>query len=390
MQRGQLAITVLGAANLPNADKFGKTDAYVKVVIPGQPTLKTSTQDNTLNPVWNASFGVEVALDAAGQPSANVVFEVWDENVMKDSLVGTVQVTLSPEHFSRPGLPLELPISFTKSKWNNARSFLRVRFSWVMSFDALLASHPTAFGDRAEKRFYLPLPHLGPVVLAIEYEKAALDVKLYITQPNTGLFLDMSLATATNHVTKLRRREVGAGLPFYSSMVFYEEVKLNDVPFWEDLNQLQIMVMRKKVEEEVNLDTVVSRHGWKGAMGWGDASVKLHGVELDRKQEEVFMPMPGSFIVIDFDKDNVDMKVVVLDIPENASMTFDLTLHGNDVKKTSQVYRPSMMALGKYPVQRKLELDDVPFGTAFKDMVWRRYSLLPAWSGSLGSLIKLR
>jgi hypothetical protein len=390
-QRGHLAITVLGATDLPNADMFGKTDGYVKVIIPGQLKQRTATKNDTLNPVWTESFGLtEVPLDAAGVPSVTIMFELWDANVLKDVHMGTAQVTLSAQHFARPGLPMELPFSFTKSKWRKARSFLRVVFSWVLSFDTLLASHPTAFGDIAQRRFYLPLPHLGPVVLALEYETAALDVKLYITQPNTGLYLDMSLATATKHVTKLRRREGTSGVPFYGNMVYYEEIKLDDVPLWEDLSRLQIMVMRKKVEEEVNLDTVVSRHGWKGAMGWRDASAKLHGVELDRQKEEVYMPMPGSFIVVDYDADNVDMKVVVLDIPENASTGFDLTLHGNVVKKTSQIYNPSIMALGKYLVQRKLELDDVPFGTAFKDMVWRRYSLLPAWSGSLGGLIKLR
>lgn len=389
-QKAKLSITIHGASNLPNADTFGKTDAYIKLVVPGHPTQKTETRDNTLNPEWNKSFAYEVPIDASGLPSAAIVLELWDENVLKDTLLGNVQVTLAREHFARPGLPLELPISFTKSKFANARSFLRVSFSWILAFESLLALHPTAFGNRSEERFYLPLPHIGPVTLAIEYEKAAVDVKLYVTQPNTSLFLDMALTTPTNHVTKVRRRDVSDGIPFYSNMVFYQEVKLNDVPFWEDLNQLQLMVMTKKLEEEVNLDKVVSNHGWKGAMGWRDASAKLHGVELDRQKEEIFMPMPGSFVVVDFDADNVDMKVAVLDVPENANMSFDLTLFGNDVKKTSEVFRPSKNVLGKYVVQRMLELDDVPFGTAFKDMVWRRYSVLPVWTGTIGSLIKLR
>lgn len=43
---------------------------------------------------------------------------------------------------------------------------------------------------------------------------------------------------------------------------------------------------------------------------------------------------------------------------------------GPDVKKTTEIYVPPRMVLGKYPVQRKLELDDVPFGTYFKRIIF--------------------
>lgn len=64
------------------------------------------------------------------------------------------------------------------------------------------------------------------------------------------------------------------------------------------------------------------------------------------------------------------MKCLVLDTPENSDITYDFAYKGDDVKKTSEIYSPPRPVLGgKYLVQRKLELDDVPFGTAFASMV---------------------
>lgn len=61
---------------------------------------------------------------------------------------------------------------------------------------------------------------------------------------------------------------------------------------------------------------------------------------------------------------------MVLDVPQNADIAYDFIYSGPDVKKTSEIYSPPKRVLnGKYAVQRKLELDDVPFGTPFSKMV---------------------
>eukprot|EP00026_Physarum_polycephalum_P014149 Phypoly_transcript_14628.p1 GENE.Phypoly_transcript_14628~~Phypoly_transcript_14628.p1 ORF type:complete len:187 (+),score=30.60 Phypoly_transcript_14628:417-977(+) len=153
---------------------------------------------------------------------------------------------------------------------------------------------------------------------------------------------------------------------------------MNDVPFsvLSEPGALSFFVFQKHKVSEYSLDVVVEDHGWEGAMDWPTASKALKEVELNMETEEIFIKRDDAFIVVDFDDNDVDIKCLVLDTKENAEVAYDFLYTGPDVKKTSEVYIPAKPILnGKYQIQRKLELDDVPFGTPFDMMKLMKFPI---------------
>lgn len=57
---GNLRVDILDAAELPAADRNGKSDPYAKFELNGQEVFKSKTQKKTLNPVWNEFFEVPI------------------------------------------------------------------------------------------------------------------------------------------------------------------------------------------------------------------------------------------------------------------------------------------------------------------------------------------
>ncbi|KAI0523732.1 C2 domain-containing protein [Xylaria bambusicola] len=57
---GRLRVDVLDGADLPAADKNGKSDPYCKFDLNGMEVFKSKTQKKTLNPVWNEYFEVDI------------------------------------------------------------------------------------------------------------------------------------------------------------------------------------------------------------------------------------------------------------------------------------------------------------------------------------------
>jgi hypothetical protein len=94
---------------------------------------------------------------------------------------------------------------------------------------------------------------------------------------------------------------------------------------------------------------------------------------------------------VDYDDDDVDIKLAVLDLPVNANRGFDLTIKGQNIKKTSEIFTPAKRVLGgKYAVSRLYELDDVPYGTGFGDMSIQKYDLQRPLTVSVNSVAKLQ
>lgn len=94
---------------------------------------------------------------------------------------------------------------------------------------------------------------------------------------------------------------------------------------------------------------------------------------------------------MDYDDDDVDIKLAVLDLPVNASKGFDLTIKGQSIKKTSEIFMPPKRVLGgKYSISRLYELDDVPYGTGFRDMALQKYELHSPVTVSVNGVAKLQ
>jgi hypothetical protein len=98
--------------------------------------------------------------------------------------------------------------------------------------------------------------------------------------------------------------------------------------------------------------------------------------------QEVFMDvgdMPGEVIlVVDWDKNNVDVKLGVLPVPATMDKAYELTIRssGGCNKRMMELYTPPRPKLGgKYAFSRIFQLDDVPFGSSLDSMAINRYQL---------------
>eukprot|EP00796_Vickermania_ingenoplastis_P009441 gene9441-6624_t len=85
---GRLEILVIEARRVANIQKIGEIDPYVKVKygLEDKTRLryKTKVVDNSVNPVWKEMFIFQIA----DENTAQIRFEVWNDNVMVDDLLG--------------------------------------------------------------------------------------------------------------------------------------------------------------------------------------------------------------------------------------------------------------------------------------------------------------
>lgn len=74
--QGNLRVEVLDAADLPSADRNGKSDPYCRFLLNGQEVYKTNVQKKTLHPSWNEFFEVPVRSRTGAEFLVNVMD--WD------------------------------------------------------------------------------------------------------------------------------------------------------------------------------------------------------------------------------------------------------------------------------------------------------------------------
>ncbi|EKJ67966.1 hypothetical protein FPSE_11777 [Fusarium pseudograminearum CS3096] len=96
---GTLRVDVLDAAELPSADRNGKSDPYCKFELNGQEIHKTKVQKKTLNPTWNEYFEVNVP----SRTSAQFKLTVWDYDFAdKPDFLGAADINLESLDPFRP------------------------------------------------------------------------------------------------------------------------------------------------------------------------------------------------------------------------------------------------------------------------------------------------
>ena len=69
---GRLRVDILDGADLPAADRNGKSDPYCKFELNGVEVFKSKTQKKTLNPVWNEYFELDIPSRTAAKFRCNV------------------------------------------------------------------------------------------------------------------------------------------------------------------------------------------------------------------------------------------------------------------------------------------------------------------------------
>ncbi|XP_064628802.1 synaptotagmin-1-like isoform X3 [Lineus longissimus] len=101
-QKGELAVGVIQASDLPGMDMSGTSDPYVKVYIMPEKKKKfeTKVHRKTLNPVFNETFVFKVPY--ADMASKTLVFAVYDfDRFSKHDQIGLVKVPLNSVDLGR-------------------------------------------------------------------------------------------------------------------------------------------------------------------------------------------------------------------------------------------------------------------------------------------------
>lgn len=92
---GRLEVRICGARHIGDIQKVGIPDPYVKIIMGDnkktQIQYKTKVVNNTLNPEWNEVSKFQIA----DYNSAQVVFELWNDNVMVDDLMGSYRLSVN-------------------------------------------------------------------------------------------------------------------------------------------------------------------------------------------------------------------------------------------------------------------------------------------------------
>ncbi|KAI9097091.1 hypothetical protein DFS34DRAFT_622490 [Phlyctochytrium arcticum] len=410
-RRVVVTLTIVKATNLPKTDRIGQIDPYVKVSFPSkssQSSAKTSVIKDDPNPQWNQVFTFET--EESSLLDGKFLFEIYDEDTFRDQKVASMEVHLNPGLFTKKDN--EIPIEFVKEKYRNpsAVSVLGIRLACTYTFEAVMddvKALPGVVCLSTAKRLYMPFPgHMGPLILGLEFEKSGeIDAKVYSTVQNPSLYLDMAILSATK--SRIRRRTACEGKPTPikgTSLSYYDEIKLDDVPIGTDWNLIALYKFEKELVEGTDLGKIVSAHGWKGSLNFQAAATKLQDVLLDHADQAVYFPLPSkhnfttedsvdpsTFIVVDWDQGNCDIKLMILDMPINAQYAYDLSITGTEFnKKTSDVYIPSKAILnGAYKASRRVELDDVPFGTDLGKMRWEKFLVKNCVEFRIGQLVRL-
>jgi Ca2+-dependent lipid-binding protein len=76
----KLTVSNISASNLPNTERFEKSDPYCKISIDGVEIGRTKIVQNDLNPTWEETFEVTI-YDIR---SSSVSFEIYDHDLLSD------------------------------------------------------------------------------------------------------------------------------------------------------------------------------------------------------------------------------------------------------------------------------------------------------------------
>ncbi|ORX82449.1 hypothetical protein K493DRAFT_342190 [Basidiobolus meristosporus CBS 931.73] len=130
--KGVVRLDLVGAQNLKNVEKIGKSDPYVVVSISGKPISKTEVIDNNLNPIWNETHYVGI------RSAREIIYlDVYDfDKVGKDRLLGSTSIPVSQllgeqirEHQWGPGSPQDLRLKLNLEGKEKGQIHLKASFN---------------------------------------------------------------------------------------------------------------------------------------------------------------------------------------------------------------------------------------------------------------------
>ncbi|PNW71791.1 hypothetical protein CHLRE_16g685573v5 [Chlamydomonas reinhardtii] len=378
-------LTIKSARDLPKTDRLSKIDPYMVILVNGQ-QFRTKVKDDNENPDWNETFGARLLKHPTGLLQGSLELNLYDEDTFADSYVAKYVLDLSTLTQAQLGIPLTFSMEYVKDKYKSQGKHptITVQFDGLVqsfySLRSMFAPMPGFLTDDTTSACFIPITESnGLIYVCVDYDSGGkIDFKVYVTRPNVPIYLDL-LVLAGAQYTKVRRRLFRDGHAVAGGrLTVYEELKLDDVPVSVDFNNLSLIVFDSHPLSSTNADVVVTAHGWKGAMNFTQAREKLKNVEVDEKKQEIYMTVDAgeTMLLVDYDRNDADIKLAVLASPSTADKGYDLTIRGQNVNKMSELYVPPIPKLhGQFHVTRLFELDDLQYGTRFDDIEILRFQL---------------
>lgn len=236
--------------------------------------------------------------------------------------------------------------------------------------------------DEREHVIIIPVGDMPDLFICITYEYNRLSkdkvkkVQLLCTNERPDLYYDLHYVDAIK--TKVIRETTPMKIHGLAVMQILTLAKLKDKHGAKitDIDPTKLFVKTYTITNVVktNLDAIVSAGGWVGSLDYAGCKRILHKdrVAFDDSTEEVFFGVPASGqvnLVVDFDKGNVDMKAIVIS-PEPKYHGMHMYTSAGHKKFYSVMYNiPKPMCRGTRSAFLEVQLDDVPFGTFFRDML---------------------
>jgi len=229
--------------------------------------------------------------------------------------------------------------------------------------------------------------HNEHLFLMLRFRPRGTDVDVLLKQPlvKGSPYLDLRLSSAKIPY-KVQRSHYRKGR-FQDPVYTFDRVALRSLPAGAPLSLVELVWAQRASAWRRDFDTITARFGWEGMLRFHEALKTLHDVAVDHKGQEVFMPIdPLGFLSVDWDEDNVDLKVLVADTPVNKRMFYSLAYPGSAIKSTFSYYVPRRIVEG-IRILGKIELDDVPYMTEFRRIEIDAYALGDIQRVSLSDLL---
>jgi hypothetical protein len=138
---------------------------------------------------------------------------------------------------------------------------------------------------------------------------------------------------------------------------------------------------------EYNVNDLVTSVGWKGRLSYPDCKKTLSRVEFDDRTTAVYIKLPkvtnfpfvnSMFLVVDYDKSNVDIKIVsTIKIFEGDVKHFGIEMSTIKKHKSSSRYYPEGKPIcnDTYRCFDSAQLDDVSYDIPFGNKIVRIFKL---------------
>jgi len=337
----------------------------------GQKVGKTKVVKDNYNPVWKEYFQIY-----SDNPAAKINLVLMDKDVIgKDDRCGDIVISSVPCTKSRikvENVPASMihshedPIVIVSVGRCFSYQFSKSRFSSIPGF---------IFDDNKHK-FAVPVANV-PIYFCVEYEninskngKADLELSLLITDKDFLKSNYVDFAWLGRRFS-IKRRSFASLQPVgkFGSIEYYHIIQLPDIKIHNLALATDLLIRWGAVVEkdEIDLDKIVSKHGWKGAMSYDLAKKKLHDCTFDDAHRYINFEEKYGTLIVDYDKDNVDYCYYIYSEAAMAGVVPDMAC-ASESKRTITFYPQGFMYNGR-TYTMKVSLDDLPYGTKFSSIL---------------------